>query len=312
MRNVYLRADANAEIGSGHVSRMIALGEMLASHFHVILISKQDVEAPIATLVIENENEFLALLNEHAIAVLDGYHFDGAFQKAIREKGTKLVCIDDHQHQEYYADLVINHAPGVNKENIQALPHTKYLLGPQYALLKKPFQSHFERKLSDKLVNVMVNFGGSDVNDLSYEFVKSLLTCSGLESIKLVLGKDYRGNSRKLFDDRISFFNDLTPKKMRQIMRESDFAIVPSSTILLECLSQNLPCISGYYIENQKSIYKGCSKLGLIVPFGDLNELSIDALDASIDELRSIDLDVLQTIFDGKSGERIIEVFEEL
>lgn len=313
MRNVYLRADANAEIGSGHVSRMIALGEMLSSHFHVILISKQDVEAPIATLVIENENEFLALLNEHAIAVLDGYHFDGAFQKAIREKGTKLVCIDDHQHQEYYADLVINHAPGVSPEVISGRHYTRYLTGTKYALLNKLFLELPTPVNVRKSRSVLICFGGSDIHDLSYSITKHVLAIEEVESIHVILGRDYKGKCDTLLDSRLEISSGLTALQMRDMMRKHEIAIVSSSTILFECLSQGLRCISGYYTSNQTRIYKGFLAAKAIVGLGDLSE----CLPGEVQEVISLTInDVkcvnIEGIFDEQIQERLISEFQLL
>ena len=139
-----------------------------------------------------------------------------------------------------------------------------------------------------------------------------LLSIDDLDHIDLVLGKDYHGNSHQPSDPRISIHVDLSAVEMRTLMRDADFAIVPSSTTLLECLSQKLSCISGYYVDNQQAIFNGFKELGLIVPLGNLEKCTTDNLQTFIHELRNLNTELLSTIFDGKSGSRIIDAFNEL
>ena len=41
------------------------------------------------------------------------------------------------------------------------------------------------------------------------------------------------------------------------VMRQCNFAIAPASTILFELSCIKMPILSGYYVDNQKMIYKG-------------------------------------------------------
>ena len=42
------------------------------------------------------------------IVVLDGYHFDTNYQTKIKQKGCKLVCIDDLHDKHFVADIIIH------------------------------------------------------------------------------------------------------------------------------------------------------------------------------------------------------------
>ena len=78
-------------------------------------------------------------LQGNEIVVLDGYNFDTVYQTEIKSKGCKLVCIDDIHAYHFVADVVINHAPDISREQYSCESYTKLYLGTEYLLLKKLF-----------------------------------------------------------------------------------------------------------------------------------------------------------------------------
>ena len=81
-----------------------------------------------------------ALASPDDIIVLDGYPFDTAYQQVLRERGCKLVSIDDIHAYPFVVDAIINTAGGVRPVHYQALPETRFCLGLRYALLRRPFR----------------------------------------------------------------------------------------------------------------------------------------------------------------------------
>ena len=146
-KGIYIRCDGSPEIGLGHVVRCMSLAHMLTVdfpiHFYVLEIpdslKNEIIQNGWDVTVLERESDFLNELTGNEIVVLDGYQFDSDYQRKIKRKGCKLICISDFHDQHFYADLVINHAPGVTKNNYDGELYTKYLLGPKYALLRPEF-----------------------------------------------------------------------------------------------------------------------------------------------------------------------------
>ena len=124
-QKVYIRTDGSPEIGLGHVVRCVSLAHMLKNdftiHFFVLEIpdslKNEITQNGWDVTFIDRESDFLNKLTGNEIVVIDGYQFDSEYQKEIKSKGCKLVCIDDFHDQHFYADLVINHAPGVSKDD---------------------------------------------------------------------------------------------------------------------------------------------------------------------------------------------------
>jgi UDP-2,4-diacetamido-2,4,6-trideoxy-beta-L-altropyranose hydrolase len=143
-RKIIFRADGGPTIGMGHFIRTLALAEMLNDDFYCIYATQSPSEYQ--TNEIEKVcheridlpadethfNVFLNLLKGNEIVVLDNYYFTTEYQKAIKAKGCKLVCIDDMQDKHYVADLVINHAEGINRNSFSIESYTRLLLGYKY------------------------------------------------------------------------------------------------------------------------------------------------------------------------------------
>lgn len=323
-----IRTDGGTDIGLGHVVRCISLAHMLKNDFLIRFFSleipksfkNEIVQNGWNVTVIEEESDFLNELSGDEIVVLDGYQFDSEYQKKIKNKGSKLVCIDDFHNQYFYADLVINHAPGVTEDDYEGEPSTRYLLGPDYALLRPEF---FESKSTDKKEyskdkkNIFICFGGSDVKNLTVKIL-SWLPSKGY-SVTVVLGNAYNHQDElnNVIEERqdleIVVKSSLSAKKMRNKLIQADLAIVPASGILFEVISIGLPVISGYYTDNQLAIYEGFLEKEAFV---DAKSFSKKSFNEALSKVETLDLYTLVSkqnkLIDGHSPSRLNNNFLEL
>src|SRR5690606_32963017 len=131
-----------------------------------------------------------------SIMIVDGYQFNSGFQKGVKEKGFKLVYIDDLASEHMYADLVINHSPHISKEYYNAEPYTQFALGTKYAILRPLFLEAAKKASKiQSLETAMVCFGGVDINDLTYKAVQALLGSKVFKNISVVVGASYNHNT---------------------------------------------------------------------------------------------------------------------
>ncbi len=286
---IIFRADGDSSIGMGHFIRTLALAEMLKDDYYCVYATCapsayqiNEIDRVCAERIDLPKDEthfemFLDQLQGHEIVVLDNYFFDTAYQKAIKSKGCKLVCIDDKHHQAYVCDLIINHTPLVSESDYQALSETKYALGLEYSLLRAPFldASSSNKSHEGKENSYFVCFGGADYNNLSLQTLKILDELSKLEKVNIVTGAAHKDKDsiEKFCSERESFhhYNSLSAIEMVKVMQECNIAIVPSSSILVEVLSMGLYPITGYFVDNQEDASRAFSLLGLAVCIGDLN-----------------------------------------
>ena len=264
---IYIRADGNEQIGLGHLVRCLALGQMLKEEFTIHFVCKHTPDSIIQEIKvagflfskIKEEKEFLSFLKPLNMVVLDHYGLDSNFQIKIKEVGCKLICIDDLYDKEFYADLIINHAPGIKASDYQAQHYTKFALGTNYALLRPAFlEAAKTARVIDKIDTAFICFGGSDIYDLSLKSMKVVLKFTEIAEINVVLGSAYKHTA--IFelaksDSRIKLHKSLDEITLCELMKKCNLGIVPSSTILYELCCVKMPIISGYFVDNQKKVY---------------------------------------------------------
>lgn len=323
---IKIRVDGGPEIGLGHIVRCISLAHMLTNDFFIEFHStalpdslKKDIEGNgwICT-DLKSEPDFFQALTGNEIVVLDGYHLDSDYQKKVKGHGSRLVCIDDLHEEYFYADLVINHAPSIKQENYQGEAYTKYLLGPDFALLRpefleKPGSDHS----GDTIKGLFICFGGSDVNNVTMKILSWLPSKN--YSVSVVAGNAYThiNDLNKAMEQRedlhIRLHNSLTAEEMKDELERADLAIVPASGILFEAISRNVPVISGYYFKNQKLFYNGFKDEGVFI---DAVNFDHDSFNKALSVAENTNLSELlenqRKIIDFLSPERISDHFKAL
>ena len=310
---LFIRADGNPQIGLGHLVRCTALAHMLKEDFEITFICRDIPDAIVHELIdsgfdctkIKEETEFFGRINTYSIVVLDGYLFDTEYQRQIKAKGTMLVCIDDLHNNEFVADLIINHTPGIIPMDYKAQPYTQFALGIEYALLRPAFLEQAKKKRSIvSIQTVLICFGGSDPKNLTQEVLQSVIEFPQLKKIFVVTGSAYflTDSFKKLVasDTRIDHRHSLKEQQMIDIMLVSDLAIVPASGILFEVLAVGCIVLTGSYIDNQDYILKGFSNLNAVEESANISNPR-----KSICKVINGTFNYKKSIIDGESDNRI-------
>lgn len=304
----------------GHLIRCIALAQMIKDDFNIHFVSKdappqiiQDIlENGFRFTKIEKESTFFTLLNESDIVIIDHYGLDSNYQKKIKAKGCKLVCIDDLHDKSFDADLIINHAPGVEPSDYVAKSYTQFALGPKFALLRPEFlKAALKRPKHNINRRLLICFGGSDFNNLTCQAVESLYKNQFFEEIFVITGVSFsfRHQLSKLvkLDNRIKWLENQNAQQMLEYMQKCQYVLAPASSIAYELLSAGCIWLGGYYVENQKRIYEGFKQMNCLVDLGDLNK----SLKLFFSNYNGSQLELLSknNPIDGKSDLRIKDFF---
>lgn len=278
MRKIIFRADASTKIGYGHFIRTLALADMLKEHFECLFITidptayqQQEMGkvCPFTTLSRGSHFEdFLNLLQGEEIVVLDNYFFDTEYQRKIKTKGCKLVCIDDMHDKHYVADVVINHA--LTEESLFSVEsYTRLCLGLNWALLRKPFLEKKEKVKREK-GHCLVSFGGVDWNNLTEKFARILSVNNNVNKITAIVGDAYTQIKELEKISKVEVVRNLTAQQMAEFFAKVEFAVLSSSTIAIEAIMSDCPVFGGYYVDNQIEYYHALKNKGYIMPLGDL------------------------------------------
>lgn len=288
-RIVCLRADAGPEIGFGHFTRSLALAEMLKDDFDCVFFTvdpseyqRREVERVCRLhplLAASRLEDFQSCLQGDEIVVLDNYFFTTEYQKAIKSKGCRLVCIDDLHDKHYVADAVVNH--GCEDACLFSVEsYTRLCLGVSWALLRRPFlevlDSGWHRDRQGKSAVVCV--GGSDPYSLVAKYLAAIKENHlAFDRIRVIAG--IKTHIPEGIPEVEVLPQGLSARQVCSVLQEADMGFFSASTICLEALSVGLPSIAGYYVDNQEGFYHYITGIGAVLGLGNL--LASDSLDLS-------------------------------
>lgn len=322
-KHFIIRVDAGSKVGWGHLIRCLAIAEMVKDDFCITLCIKQPTE-PIRTLLtresinefleITSEEEFFGKLEPGILVLLDGYSFNSEYQLRVKNKGCKLVCIDDLHAHNFFADFILNHAPGVHSSIYKAQPYTQFGLGLEFALLRPAFlkKAQLNKKKTDPMGHLFIGFGGSDIKNLTKQALSQGLEYSFFNKISVVTGASYHKEDSLedlLKDPRVHHFSNIAENEMANLLYNAHIAIVPSSGMLYEAVACQTLTVTGYYTENQKDMYHGWVKYNRV--FG-ADDFTPRKLKEAIDKALEFNVMDMPLPIDGLSPQRIKKVFLSL
>ncbi len=300
-KRIILRADGNRNIGLGHVYRLIALADILSGEYQ-LTFAISCADSLFKKFLLEYVDELIELnlqfkynlpskekcveelpfdlegkINDNDIVVVDGYWFGNNYQQAVKKNGAKLVVIDDLLYDHNYADAVINHAPGLTKSQFQLAGATKYYTGIDYCVIRKPFFSPFKEQ--KQLNELFIGFGGSDYLNMTPNATRQLLMDNSFDVIHVLTTEFFSEQTMKelsklkiINPEKLKVHKNLDADSLVKVLDNCSFSVIPSSTLLIECYSRGLLCITGYYTDNQINIYRGFVRSDLAIGIGDFGK----------------------------------------
>ncbi len=252
---------------------------------------------------------------------LDGYHFNPAYQRAVRMAGYRLLVIDDTAHiPHYHAHIVLNQNIRAEGLSYCADPDTLLLLGPRYALLRPEFRAWrgSRREVPDAARKILVTLGGADPNNISLRVIRALQQAAvdGLEAV-VVLGA-YNPHRQTLQlatqDSKIPIRLEFDVINMPELMGWADVAISGGGSTCWELAFLGLPSLLLALAENQRGIADGLGKAGAAVNLGWYEQVTSTRI---ADELVALCEDPFlrrrlsqtgRSLVDGSGIERIVAV----
>lgn len=340
---VFIRCDAGTRLGMGHLVRCLSLAHIVKQYFNVQFILQETEETvyewirkeDFTHLTISRTTDYAADCKEtlellkscsqHSdIVVLDGYHFRTEYQQHIKDRGYKLICIDDLHSWHHVADAIINHAPGISPNEYDATENTHLLLGTSYVLLRPEFlKVAAQPKQPTFGENFLVSMGAADNDNCTLFFAEILTEAFPSSHIKLLVSS-LNPHLEKIkafasaYAKNISIAINLNTAELIDALEESDVVICPASTISLEACAIGCTLITGYTAANQLGILSGLTTLGAASTLGHFQSLTKQSAKESIEailsnrKVRQEQFDRQRILIDGKSKVRIARAFLEI
>jgi UDP-2,4-diacetamido-2,4,6-trideoxy-beta-L-altropyranose hydrolase len=304
--SVLIRADANPSIGSGHLTRMIALSSACRnSGAHVTFVSNempatlqktinetgcqhQRIDIPTGT---PEDADFTANFIQNGNfdwTVLDGYQFDDTYQQRVGQTSSRLMVVDDFGHATHQnANLILNQNAYADRSRYDQLTSTDVICGLKYTLLRPEFHTRSldypgRKNARFNVKRILITFGGSDINDWTSATLRTLLELKLATTSRtvadVVVGANYTKEkelAQFCRDAGMNVFLHRNVDRMDALMNQADLAITAGGSTCYELARTGVPAIAIATADNQKPVVSALEQRGTLLGFfADENPLS--------------------------------------
>jgi len=312
--NVVFRVDSSAQMGLGHLMRCLALAYELEQKGHNITFICRELEGNFIKMIVykvivlsinnsfrsedlyldwlgaeqeEDAEQTIRVLPNHTkYLIVDSYSLDRRWHQKLRPYVEKILVIDDLADRQFDCDLLLNQNLMVQKKDYKDIVPSscKLLLGCDYALLRPEFQNLREkalkkRKLTKKVKNILISFGGSDVDNLTYDILKKINKDFNIVVI-LGLSSPHNKMVQKYAQDK-NIEVIINTDNMSDLMLDADLAIGSSGSTSWERCCLGLPALLFIVGADQEKISYNLDVLGAAKVVKDL-EVDLNNISSNI------------------------------
>ncbi len=314
MKNAIFLCEASLEIGTGHVVRSLSLAKFLQKQgYNCAFSSSNKSRELISEINYFDSISLKSLLNCKINAdflIIDNYKLDEKFETSFKKRGVKIIVIDDLANRKHNCNILIDQNYGTKISDYQTLVNQdcKLLTGTNYAILRQEFLDLREKALTKRQNNqdikkILVNFGGSDVNNHTLSALKTIENSNFIGEIEVVLGfESIHLNSIQYFSKRSRNKINIHHKaNMAKLILECDIGLGAGGTSTWERCCLGLPTFIIKIADNQNKIFDAVGFKGTFQEFLNLAKENYQDLIAEIKDL-----------VDGKGTSRIYKEIKKL
>lgn len=258
-----------------------------------------------------------SLAREGDWLVLDGYHFDTAYQRQAQAAGLRLLVVDDNAHlPAYAATVLLNQNPEADQLPYEMAPEAVFLAGARYSLLRSEFAPWRDARPAPPLVaqRFLITMGGADPENATLVALKGLeqARIAGAEAVVILGPANQHGDvlaaEAAELDLPIRFIR--SPENMAELLTQADLAISAAGGTCWELAFLGVPSLLLVIAENQRQNAAWMAEAGAAV-VADLTPTAIaGALQAlSRDQAKRMALaERARQLVDGRGPSRVAEV----
>ena len=338
---VLIRADANPNIGMGHIMRCLSIADAFRTAGQdVTFILADDLPKQIIedhgfkTIILHSSYKNLEaeLLRWPACSpdyiIVDSYYVTGNYlvllKKTIAKEG-KIVYIDDIASFPYPVDILINYnayGPWINYHELYDEVHLQepqFILGPTFAPLRTMFRGIGKKEQKKDVKNILISTGGSDPEHLALKIVQAkpekftyYILLGNMNPDKKEIKAIAQECSNLVVLENVS--------DMKNLIFGMDIAVSAAGSTLYEICVCGVPLITYVLADNQIPGAAAFEKLGLAVNLGDIRNMS-NPVESILSQIKVLAKDYsgrvetgqrMQQMIDGFGADRIISEIMKL
>lgn len=335
---IWIRADANREIGAGHIMRCLSIAEALealgaqtcflvADGGAVPLLERRSQRYRVLNsdyTMPEEETEQIEVLTQEEdnnFFLADSYFVTDLYLKRIKA-GMPVGYIDDMCRPIFSADLIINYNIFARHAMYKAFHSKQLLIGPAYVPLRREF-SAADYVVRQEASKVLVTTGGSDPYNLAGRFVeKALADPRTAEMEYRVVSGAYNSHLHRLTELSKNHANVRICRNvdnMAELMQECDTAVTAGGSTMYELSAVGVPIVCFSFVKNQERIVEEFRNQNLVCFGGNYLEQGDSMLDKALEAMALAMHDAearlhysrrLKDLADGHGAERIARALE--
>jgi UDP-2,4-diacetamido-2,4,6-trideoxy-beta-L-altropyranose hydrolase len=290
--DVWLRADASATIGAGHVMRCLALADELGRRGRSVgfacrtapgdLVATLEARG-LAVVRLDGPTDQAADAAQTVAAVraagarpgwivVDHYGLDHGWEAAVRQVAERVLVIDDLTDRRHACDVLLNQnlSPARAEVYRERVPEDcARLLGPRFALLRREFAGG-GRLRQGPVGRVMLMFGGADPTDETSKALEGLLASASRLPTDVVVGRAHPDLPRveRLTAALGGATLHVQSADVAALMRRADLAIGAAGVSTWERCAVGLPSLAIVVADNQEAVATTMEAAGAGVRLG--------------------------------------------
>lgn len=304
---VYIRADANPNIGMGHIMRCLSIADAFHTRgVHPVFIIADE---QVLSLIRKRGYKAIVLHSNYAdmkaelqcwdaenigianIIIIDSYYATPEYLKMLKTRvgdNGNVVYLDDRAAFPYPVDILVNYNAfaksstyeSLYSRNAEHIP--QLLLGCSYTPLRRTFQGIVKKEQPEKVKNILVSTGGSDKLHLSLALEKELQDKEGndIKVYHFLLGamNQDKAEIQRLAQGQKNLVLHENVTDMRSLLERMDLAVSAAGATLYEICACGVPVITYSIANNQIPGAEAFQSLGLAMNIGDLREANVNEI----------------------------------
>lgn len=333
---IWIRADANKEIGAGHVMRCLSIayalrkcGEqicfLVSDNNSVPLIEDRGFDVKILDSDFQQLADEVSSLRMLAgedrpkLLLIDSYYVTTEYIRQVKQF-VPVGYLDDMFRTDLPVDILINYNISAGEEMYEEIStQTKCLLGVKYAPLRDEF-SDMEYQVREVATKVLVTTGGSDKYNLAGQILQNALQ----QDVTSKLHYQVICGAFNIHAQELQKIQQLNPNvfilsnvpNMAELMSQCDIAISAGGSTMYELSTIGVPTLCFSFVDNQDSIVEEFCRKKLVGFAGNYLLQKDDMISKLVESLGGLAKDVKERrrlskcqreLFDGKGAMRIAQ-----
>ena len=338
---IIFRADGNPKIGAGHIMRCLSIADAAKDKGETceFILSSEDFKDVVVrnghkAIVLNSDytemdpEEILGSINDEkpSAVFVDSYFVTERYMDALHQECTgndsKLAYIDDRCSTVFPCDALVNYNISANAgEYVRLYENANkpaFLLGTEFAPLRKEFRDQGERIVSRKARDILVSTGGADSEHFTLALIGEAKQFADY-NFHFVVGmmNPDKAEIRKSASQCENIIIHENVTQMAELMRYCDAAISASGSTLYELCATQTPAVTYVLADNQIPLATGFDARKIIQYYGDIritgkDKLARDLINAASGLADDYDQRVcisktMRTVVDGNGAGRIID-----